>query len=174
MEIKITDITTWELAKKAALFTVGKTKVVNQPTEEWIDDILCSEHSPIREKMFHIEIIGLPYWVANHFRTHFLGANYYISTSREDRTESRTPRHKLPQDAPVNMLISGNAQTLINISRERLCGQSAPETIEIWEAVEKAMAEHCPVMAKYMVRECEYRNGFCPEKHPCKRFKKRK
>lgn len=174
MEIKITDITTWEQCKKAALYTIGKTKVVNQPTDEWIDGMLRCEHSPIREKVFHIEIKGLPYWIANHIRTHFIGANYYMSTSREDRTENGTPRSELPQTAPVNLLISANAQALINISRKRLCGQSAPDTIALWEAVQETMAEHCPVMAKYMNRECEYRNGFCPEKKPCKRFKKRR
>lgn len=172
MEIKITDVTTWEQVKKAALYTIGKTKVVNQPTEEWIGSMLMREHSPIREKAYHIELIGIPYWIANHFRTHFIGANYYISTSREDRTAGETPRSELPQDAPVNLLMSLNAQALINISRKRLCSMAHRETRKVWEEVVKTMAEYDPVMAHFMNRECRYRNGFCPEGRNCGLFNK--
>lgn len=166
MEVKITDITTWDTVKKAALYTVGKTTVVNSATEEWVRTMLRAEHSPIREKIYHIELIGVPYWVANHFRTHFIGVNYYMSTSREDRTATQTPRSELTQDAPVNLLISANAQALINISRKRLCGKAHKETREVWQSVKDAMAKVDAVMAEFMMRECVYRRG-CNELNPC-------
>lgn len=172
MEIKITDLTTWEAVKKAALFTIGKTKAVSEPTTEWIGGMLQREHSPIREKVYHIELIGIPYWIANHFRTHFIGTNFYISTSREDRNKEVTDRADLSQTSPVNMLVSLNAQALINISRKRLCSLAHRETRKVWEDVCKAMAEYDPVMAHFMVRECRYRNGFCPEGKNCGLFNK--
>jgi thymidylate synthase ThyX len=166
MEVKITDITTWDTVKKAALYTVGKTTVVNSATEEWVRTMLMAEHSPLREKIYHIELVGVPYWVANHFRTHFIGVNYYMSTSREDRTATQTPRSELPQDAPVNLLISANAQALINISRKRLCGKAHAETRKVWEAVKDKMRDHDHIMAEFMVKECVYR-GKCHEIKPC-------
>ena len=132
-----------------------------------------AEHSPIREKIYHIEFHGIPYWIANHFRTHFIGANYYISTSREDRTAAQTSRHELPQDAPVNLLMSANAQALINISRKRLCGKAHPETRKVWESVVRLMRDVDEVMAEFMVRECVYRGGVCHEDTPCRLFAKR-
>lgn len=61
-----------------------------------------------------------------------------------------------------------NAQTLINISRKRLCSCASKETREAWELVKEAVREIDPMMAHCMVRQCIYR-GFCPEMHPaCK------
>lgn len=166
MEIKIENITDWSRAKKAALFTIGKTIVKTEPDAVWIDKMLTAEHSPIREKIYSIELLGIPYWIANHFRTHFIGANYYISTSREDRTSNQTPRSELAQDAPVNMLITANAQTLINISRKRLCNLAHADTRAVWHLVVRKMRTVDLLMAKHMIRECEYR-GRCPEIKPC-------
>ena len=174
MEVKITDITTWDTVKKAALYTVGKTTVVNSATADWVRSMLNAEHSPIREKIYHIELIGIPYWIANHFRTHFIGVNYYMSTSREDRTAAQTPRSELPQDAPVNLLISANAQSLINISRKRLCGKAHHETRKVWESVVDEMRNVDDVMASFMVRECVYRCGVCHEDKPCGLFRQYK
>lgn len=172
MDIIITPKTSWNDVKHAALFTVGKTAKTDADSK-WVRSILQAEHSPIREKVYHIEIYGIPYWIANHFRTHFIGCNYYISTSREDRTATQTPRHELPQDAPVNLLISANAQALINISRKRLCGKAHPETRKVWESVVRLMRDVDEVMAKFMVRECVYRGGICHEDKPCGLFAKR-
>ena len=173
MDIIITPQTSWNDVKKAALFTVGKTTVVNSATDGWVRSILRAEHSPIREKIYHIELIGIPYWIANHFRTHFIGANYYMSTSREDRTATQTPRSELSQDAPVNLLISANAQALINISRKRLCGKAHAETRKVWQSVVDEMREVDAVMSEFMVRECVYRGGVCHEDKPCGLFAKR-
>lgn len=173
MDIIITPQTSWNDVKKAALFTVGKTAKTDADSG-WVRSILSAEHSPIREKVYHIEIYGIPYWIANHFRTHFIGCNYYISTSREDRTAAQTPRSELSQDAPVDLLISANAQALINISRKRLCGKAHKETREIWQSVVALMRDVDEVMASFMVRECFYRGGICHEDEPCGMFRKYK
>jgi hypothetical protein len=159
--------------KHAALFTVGKTAKTDADSK-WVRQMLSAEHSPIREKVYHIEIYGIPYWIANHFRTHFIGCNYYISTSREDRTATQTPRSELSQDALVNLLISANAQALINISRKRLCGKAHKETREIWQTVVRCMKDVDEVMSEFMVRECFYRGGICHEDKPCGLFRQYK
>ena len=59
-----------------------------------------------------------------------------------------------------------NAQTLINISRKRLCTCASPETRYAWQIVKDAIAEIDPEMAAVMVRQCVYR-GRCPERTRC-------
>jgi thymidylate synthase ThyX len=66
-----------------------------------------------------------------------------------------------------------NAQALINISRKRLCTCASKETREVWQAVKDAIAEIDPIMAKHMVRECEYRN-MCPEIKGCSYYESKK
>lgn len=63
--------------------------------------------------------------------------------------------------------MTANAQSLINISRKRLCSCASKETREAWIQVKSAIAEIDPIMASKMVPECIYR-GFCPEfMNPC-------
>lgn len=165
MEIKVSAITSWDDAKKAALYTIGKTTVVNSADEEWISGMLRAEHSPIRERIYRIEVLGIPYWVANHLRTHHIGVNCYISTSREDRTHGKD-RSELRQDAEVNMMLTLNAQSLINISRKRLCNLASKETREVWQEVRDKIREIDPTMARFMLKDCQYRGG-CHEVYPC-------
>jgi hypothetical protein len=67
------------------------------------------------------------------------------------------------------MMMSCNAQALINISKERLCSKAHPLTIRVWNAVKNAIAEIDPIMAKHMVRKCEYR-GKCTEEKGCRYY----
>lgn len=59
-----------------------------------------------------------------------------------------------------------NAQTLINISRKRLCRCASKETREAWELVRQEISKIDPIMAAAMVPNCVYR-GFCPEMRCC-------
>ena len=71
------------------------------------------------------------------------------------------PRDELPQGAENDMDVLINAQSLINVSKKRLCGKASPETRHAWIEVTNKMAEIDPAMARLMVPECVYR-GFCP------------
>ena len=168
MEIDVNIISDWSNVKKAALYTVGKTKVINQPTDEWIYKMLMLEHSPIREYVLHIEVKGVKYWIANHLRTHFIGCNSYIQTSREDRNTQVINRDELPQGSLVNCLFSINAQELINISRKRLCRVNPhKETREFWQQICDKIIEKEPLFKEFLVPDCKYRNGFCADGHKC-------
>ena len=79
--------------KTCTLNTVGKTSC-NAPTSEWIERLVESEHSPIREMWFGIRIT-IPYWVSVHFVRHHIGVNHYVQTQRTDRTG--IDRNELPQ-----------------------------------------------------------------------------
>lgn len=90
----------------------------------------------------------------------------FIHSQREDRRKLDVPRDELPQGEPNDQDFVVNAQTLINISRKRLCTCASKETREAWQAVKDEIRKIDPVMADKMVRNCVYR-GFCPELNCC-------
>ena len=64
------------------------------------------------------------------------------------------------------MEVAANAQSLINVSRKRLCSKASPETRDAWKKTKDAIKSIDPVMASKMVPNCIYR-GFCPEHETC-------
>lgn len=163
MEAKVKQVTSWERAYEAALFTVGK-RPVKGVTDEWKDKMLMAEHSPIRLVEYDIYLQDIPSFVATHLVRHHMGCEKFVVTNREDRRNINP--EEVNRLTPVDMMMTCNAQALINISRKRLCTCASKETREVWQAVKNAIAEIDPIMAKHMVRECEYRN-MCPEIKGC-------
>ena len=164
MRIKIKKYGNWRRVADAARMTVGKAPLTKEPSEEFKDKILMAEHSPIRMIEFDIYLYDIPYFVAMHLVRHHIGCEKFVITNREDRRPVKTEEvNRLTQ---VDMMISCNAQALINISRKRLCCQASLETRKVWNAIKKAIAKKEPLIAKRMCRECVYR-GFCPEMNPC-------
>ena len=163
MEIKVKQITTWERAYEAALFTVGKYPA-KQVTQEWEDKMLKAEHSPIRLVEYDIYLYDIPSFVATHLVRHHVGCEKFVESKREDRANINP--EEVNRLTPVNMMITCNAQSLINISRDRLCTKASKETREVWQAVKDAIAKIDPVMAKHMVKKCVH-CGWCPEIKSC-------
>ena len=54
----------WRWVKTCTLNTVGK-RSTKMPTDEWMEKIIMSEHSPIRELWFGIRMT-VPYHVSVH------------------------------------------------------------------------------------------------------------
>lgn len=158
----------WQDIKDSTMNTIGKT-TGSYPTSEWKKRILTSEHSPIRRLKFYWRWIKLKYFVSVHVCRHKYGIEHWVSTQRSDRTG--IDRDELPQGSPVNHACEANAQALINISRKRLCNCASPETRQAWQEVKNKVAETEPELASRMVRECVYRNGFCPEFVTCGYYK---
>ena len=90
---------------------------------------------------------------------------HWVSTQRTDRTGVN--RNELPQGALINHACEADAQALINISRKRLCTCASLETREAWQEVKDEVAKVEPELASSMVKECVYRNGYCPEFKSC-------
>lgn len=163
MKVTVKQVTPWSRAYEAALMTEGK-RTSKEPMDEWKDKILMAEHSPIRMVEYDIYFENIPSFVAMHLVRHHIGCEKFVVTNREDR------RNVNPEEVnrltPVDMIMTCNAQALINISRKRLCNKASKETRDVWQAVKNAIAEIDPIMARRMCRECVYR-GFCPEMKPC-------
>lgn len=154
----------WQQIKDATMNTIGKNTGA-YPDAVWKKQLLLSEHSPIRLMKFYWRWKNLKSWVSVHFTRHKFGADHFVVTQRSDRTGSN--RDEAPQGALVNHAMEANAQSIINISRKRLCKCASPETQEAWKKFKhEVVAPAEPELASCMVPECIYR-GFCPEMFGC-------
>lgn len=164
MKIEIKKLVDWDIVKEAALATENKRPKTPLPTEEWKRKILLAEHSPIRTLQFFIRIEAIPYFVAMHLVRHKHGVEWFVGTSREDRTG--VPREERNQTDLVNLSCIINAQALITISRKRLCRRADEQTQKAWKEVKDAISSIDPAMADAMLPECAYR-GKCTEMKSC-------
>jgi hypothetical protein len=155
---------TWRDVADCARTTIGMIEGEKEPSSKWKKQMLQAEHSPIRTLVFNWKWIDLPYWVSVHLVRHKFGIEHFVSTQRSDRTGVK--REDLPQGALVQHRCEANAQTIINISRKRMCIQASKETREAWMAVVGAIDKVQPEVASCCVPECIYR-GFCPELKSC-------
>lgn len=155
----------WLLCKQCTLVTVG-LKSSKPPTSEWRSKLLGARHSPIRELRFVFLLRDVPYWVAMHLVRHHIGCQPYVRTQRNDR-QSNYDREKAPQDAPVDMMWSMNAEALMTIANKRLCTLAAAPTREVVKQMCALAAEAVPEIAPYLVPMCEYHGGVCHEMNSC-------
>lgn len=160
----------WLWAKQCALVTVGKESEV-PPTLDWKRRSLEARHSYIRELKFGFLLTDVPYWVAMHLVRHHVGCQPYVRTQRNDR-QAEYDRGKAPQDAPVNLIWSMNAESLMTIANKRLCKQAAKETSSIVASMCVLVKDKCPEFTKQLVPICEYHGGVCHEMFPCGRCEK--
>lgn len=68
---------------------------------------------------------------------------------------------------PVNLGIFVNAQSLIDMSKLRLCAQASAETRVVFQTIKAKVWEIDPSLAALMVRKCVYRGGICGEPKCC-------
>ena len=172
MKVKdLVSVTGWKRALNAARMTVHKNPVDVNPSDRWKAKMLLAEHSPIRLVEYDWTWKDIMQWVTTHLVRHHEGCEKFVATQRGDRHDNGCPRNELPQGAENDMMMTANAQALINISRKRLCACASPETREAWKAVIEQVRKIDPVMADKCVPECIYR-GFCPEfDHSCGYYK---
>jgi hypothetical protein len=154
----------WINALNAARNTVSKEQTNKEPSGEWKRKILLAEHSPIRLVKIFYTWETIKSWISVHLTRHKIGAEHFVSTQRDDRTN--IDRDKASQDTLVSHSIEANAQAIINISRKRLCYQSHKETREVWGKLLDDLKRQEPELYSVCVPECIYR-GFCPELKPC-------
>lgn len=170
MKINVRAITNNEEVVDACRTTVWKDSLGKEPSEKFMNNIYKSEHSPIRDKMFVINIYEVESWLATHFVRHHEGYTPYVSTQREDRIEYEGSRDDRKQGELVNMRITLNAQAVINVSRKRLCGQAHIKAQQLWNKVLEEIKKIDEPLYNNCVPECIYR-GFCPELECCGRTK---
>ena len=190
MKVNVIQETPWSRALNAARRTIGKPPLNKEPSDNWRKMVIMAEHSPIKLVEYLISFKDLRQWVGVHLlrHEHILP---FIHSQRVDRIEdidsltervmyiieedvksdeSFNKRDYLFQGEPNDQDFVVNAQTLINISRKRLCHCASKETREAWVAVKEAIKEFDPIMASFMVPNCIYRSR-CPEMNTCGYYK---
>lgn len=160
--IKYPNAEDWMLCKQCALVTVGKN-AITEPNVKWKHDILEARHSPIRELKFVFKL-EIPYWVSVHLCRH-IHAQPYVRSQRNDR-QSDYDRNSAPQNAPVTMIWSMNAEELMVIANKRLCKQASEETQMVVQAMCYEVLKVSPEFEGLLVPMCRY--GRCHEMYPCK------
>ena len=163
--VKYPTVEDWLLAKQCTLVTVGKESEV-PPTENFKKNLLRARHSPIRELKFVFRITDLPYWVSVHLSRH-VHAQPYIKTQRNDR-QSQYDRNSAPQNSPVDMMWSMNAEELITIANKRLCNLASKETREVVRMICNKVIEVCPEFKDELVPMCVRNGGVCHEIFSCR------
>jgi len=162
MEIKITKLTDMNLMRKACESTMDSTE---STVDLW--NIYKCEHSPIRTQMFWIEMIDIPTFVSVHFVRHKIGVEHFVLSKRDDRYgDGKEDRWR-----PIKHSMLINAQALIQMARKRLCSKAHKETQMVMGKLIDKMFDVDPHLSMFMIPECEYRGGFCPELKSCGRYK---
>lgn len=156
----------WLIAKRCTLVTVGK-ETERPATEKFKREILRARHSPIRELRFLFYLRDIPYWVSVHLCRH-VHAQPYVRTQRNDR-QSGYDRNCAPQNAPVDMMWSMNAEELMIIANKRLCRQASQETRELVKMICNEVIKACPEFRDELVPMCVRNGGVCHEIFPCGR-----
>lgn len=154
----------WVDVKNACRNTINKEPTDNTPSANFKQNILISEHSPIRLLTIRWRWENIKSWCATHFARHWLGWDKFISTQRSDRTGVN--RDESPQGTEVTYDGKANAQALINVSKVRLCYQASKETREAMEDLKCKIVSNEIELANVLVPSCIYRCG-CPEFNEC-------
>ena len=151
----------WTEIKNACRKTISMKDSKIEPGSDWKRKLLLAEHSPLRHSLITVDIEDVPFYVMGHLVRHSVGVTPYVGTSREDRTG--IDRSERSQTDLVSMRLDMNIQSLINISRKRLCNQADKQTQIVWLEVVKAIAEYDQDIAWACVPE-GIRSCGCPEK----------
>lgn len=159
--------------KECTIGTMLGHEAKKPPDSAFIRKLLVARHSPIREMVFKYVIRDLPYWVSVHLVRHHVGFQPYVSSQRNDR-QNLYDRTKAPQDAPVTMRITINAEALLNLANKRLCMKASPETREVVREMCRLAEIAMPEFEGLFVPMCEYHGGRCDEVQPCGRIVKKK
>lgn len=151
--------------KECTLVTVGK-EPATVPTTEWLHKMLEARHSPIRELWYRFRLDDIPYYVSVHLVRHHVDFHPYVKSQRNDR-QNEYDRRSAPQDAPVSMCLSLNAESLMNLANKRLCAQASEETRQVVQMMCMLVQQQCPEFEGLLVPMCEYHGGKCHEIFPC-------
>lgn len=157
MEINITKLTDIDLMRKACGATIDSESKMH------LEAIYKCEHSPMRTQLFWIELKGIPSFVSTHLVRHDIGTEHFVKTNRDDRGGDV----EADRNTPVNHSMLVNAQSIVNISRKRLCYKAHENTRYVWMLVTEGLMDVDPALAGFCVPECVYRNGICPELKSC-------
>lgn len=188
MEIQIEKLTDERIMREACEMTfLGKSKMS-------LKKMYTCEHSPCRTQVFWVRLYDIPLFCSTQLLRHHVGSQPFQLTCRKDRNGGNNHfqekigqvidliNHGHDTDAiailnwlednadrytKVNLGLFLNAQSLIDMAKERLCSDASAETREIFKAIKDKIAEVDSDLAMFLVRKCVYRGGICNSLKTC-------
>lgn len=166
MEITASKITTIDDAHAA----IEATMYDGFEAKCTLDQLYMWEHSPSRTQMFWVIMKDIPTKVSVHMVRHSaVGQQHFVKTNRPDRGGAGDD--EVTRNTVVNHRMLLNAQHFIDMSRKRLCYQAMKETREVMGLIRREIRVVDPDLGRYMVPNCVYRGGYCPEPRACGNYK---
>lgn len=162
MEVIVTKHTGVEEARKC----IESTMAADFVSKSTLRQIYSWEHSITRSQIFSVQLIDIPSFVSTHLVRH-VTTTPFVRSKRPDRGGDGTEN----RFTPVNHRFIANAESILHIARRRLCYQASPETREVVLMIKEEIRKVDPDLAFYMVPNCIYRGGICPEPKPCGNYK---
>jgi len=139
--------------------------VLSSPLKE----IYRWEHSISRSQIFSVQLYNVFSFVSVHLVRH-VTLQPYVTSRREDRGGTgEEGRYTL-----INHRILCNAEALLDMARRRLCYKSSQETRQTMLSIKEAIRQVDPDLSYWMVPNCVYRGGICPEPRSCGNYRVRK
>lgn len=132
-------------------------------------DIYHWEHSISRSQIFSVQLVDVFTFVSVHLTRHVTTQPYVVGRRIDRGGTGDEGRYTL-----VNHRFIANAEALLNMARRRLCFQAAAETREAMLQIKEAIRQVDSDLAHYMVPNCIYRGGICPEPKPCGNYRVRR
>lgn len=129
--------------------------------------LMRAEHSPIRAAFYALEMDAVKAFVVGHFVRHKHGVEWFVLSNRDDKPWAPQEGRVRDRERRISVRAVANAQAMINMARKRLCYQAHADTVNAMRAVRLSVSEADPTLAGFMVPECVYRNGICPEPKAC-------
>jgi hypothetical protein len=165
MEVIVKKHTDVEEAHACIASTMGAEVLLHSTLKQ----IYGWEHSITRSQIFSVQLIDVPTFVSVHLVRH-VTTTPFVRSNRLDRGGNG----KEDRYTPVNHRFIANAESILHIARRRLCFKASPETREVVLVLREKMKEIDPDLAYYMVPNCVYRGGLCPEPKPCGNYQVRR
>ena len=186
-KMSLDKMTPERLAQEACEMTfLGKSRIP-------LKRLYLSEHSPVRTQIFWIKFNSIPLFISTHLLRHHVGSVPFQLTCRDDRKGGNVNLNDRLEElcansiykgyvdhegineicattdryTPVNLALLINAQSLIDMSKLRLCMQSHKETRYVFERLKEAIAKVDVDLSNAMVVKCVYRGGICGEPMAC-------
>lgn len=188
MKVIVEKVTDERIMREACEMTfLGRSKMS-------LRKMYACEHSPCRTQIFWIRLYDIPLFCSTQLLRHHVGSQPFQLTCRKDRNggnnhfqekigqvidlinrghnkEAIVILNWLEENADrytkVNLGIFLNAQSLINMAKDRLCSDASAETREIFKAIKAEIEKVDPDLAQFLVPRCIYRGGICNSLKPC-------
>lgn len=129
-------------------------------------DIYGWEHSITRTQVFWIEMKEIYSFCSVHLVRHKIGVEHFVSSNRPDRGGDQ----KADRYAPVNHSMLLNAESIIKMSRARLCFKASRETRELIYELKREMGLVDRALSEHMLPNCFHQGLICKEPKPCGRY----